>query len=70
MKLPPFKDFIVARADIPVENDFDRFNLPPNPTPDRVVDFAARMAAKTTMTILEQYHRWLGERLTTTDNTD
>jgi len=69
MKLPPFEEFILKRADIPVKV-YDKFRLPLNPTPDRVVDFAERTAAQTAMTMLEQYHKWLDAWLTTLDNTD
>ena len=62
MKLPKFDEFIQARDSLPVR-DIDIFKLPSNLTPDEVVDFAERAAERTTMLVLEQYHRWLADRL-------
>jgi hypothetical protein len=69
MKLPDFNEFIQARAD----GKFDHIKvygsegLPANPSHERVVAFARTTAAQTTMLILEQYHLWLAEQLTTPD---
>jgi len=69
MILPSFDDFIVKRADIPVEI-YDKVQLPPNPSVKMIEKFAERTALQTTMIVLEQYHQWLDGWLTTLGNND
>ena len=71
MKLPAFSEFIQVRNDekYAPKHIGGMVSLSENPTHKEVVDFAESTAAYTTMIMLEQYHSWLSEHLTTYDNT-
>ena len=66
MKLPPFEEFMDAMAD--GKFDFEDYavpvNLPENPHPDQVVEYAKVAGRLAALKVMRQYHAWLCDQPT------